>query len=86
MYTTELQTWQREAYEKYVNALIATPSSEKELVAALEKFVPGSDEFNFLYLVTMQKLTGGKLNEKDKKLFQTYKDEYRQGYEELIVR
>ncbi len=69
MYRQELQTWQREAYEQYVNALIKTPTSEKDLVAALEKFVPGSDEYDFLYLITKQKLSGGKFNNPDKKLF-----------------
>jgi len=49
--------------------MINTPNSEKELIQALEKFVRGSDDYEFLYLITMQKLTGGKLNEKDKKLF-----------------
>jgi len=31
--------------------------------------VAGSDQYDFLYLITQQKLTGGKLSEKDKKLF-----------------
>jgi hypothetical protein len=43
MLQSQLQTWEREAYEKYVNALIDTPNSEKELVEALEKFIRGSD-------------------------------------------
>lgn len=86
MYNQQLQTWQREAYEKYVNALINTPNSEKELVEGLEKFIRGSDQYDFLYLITMQKLTGGKLSEKDKKLFQSYRDQRRQGWDELVVR
>jgi hypothetical protein len=34
----------------------------------------------------MQKLTGGKLNEKDKKIFSNFKDQRRNGYQELITR
>ena len=86
MLQSQLQTWEREAYEKYVNALIDTPNSEKELVEALEKFIRGSDQYDFLYLITMQKLTGGKLNEKDKKLFQSFKEQRRTGYQELVAR
>jgi len=66
--------------------MIDAPDSEAKLVNALDKFVQGSDDYDFLYLVTKQKLGGGSLNPADKKLFSEYIDQRRQGYEELKIR
>ena len=51
MIKTELEAYEREAYEQFFNAMISTPNDEKELVNALKKFVPGSDTHDFLYLI-----------------------------------
>ena len=69
MIKTELSAQTREGYEQYLRAMIETPDSEANLVAALSKFVVGSDDYDFLYLVTKQKLGGGSLSPNDKKLF-----------------
>jgi len=80
MFKSELQVFERDAYEHYINTIINGPANEQELVEALQKFVPGSDIYDFLYLVTQQKLTGGLLSEKDKKLLKEYNEQYRLGW------
>ena len=80
MIKTELTPQHREAYEQYVKTMIETPASETKLVAALEKLVKGSDDYDFLYIITKQKLNKGAFNVDDKKLFKSYLDEQRRGY------
>lgn len=62
----ELQAFERGAYEQYLTALIKAPHDEKALVESLQKFVPGSDTYDFLYLLTKQKLTNGDLCSSDR--------------------
>ena len=57
--------------------MIEAPDSEAKLITALEKFVKGSDEYDFLYLITKQKLGGGSLNPADKKLYLDFFDKRR---------
>jgi hypothetical protein len=57
--------------------MIDAPNSEAKLVTALEKFVKGSDDYDFLYIVTKQKLGVGSLNLADKKLYLEYIDQRR---------
>jgi len=42
--------------------MIETPENEAKLVDALKKFVVGSNDYDFLYLITKQKLSGGSLS------------------------
>jgi hypothetical protein len=70
MIKPELQAHERDAYEAYITTLINTPKDKKALKASLEKFVQGSPIYDALYLITMQKLNDGVLDEEDRKFLQ----------------
>ena len=52
MFKQELQSYEREAYEQYIQAMIKDPSDKIALTQSLQKFVPGSDLYDYLYLIT----------------------------------
>ena len=58
-----MRDFEREAYENYVNALIDAPKDPKRLIDALDKFISGSERYEFLRRLTIQKLHGCEIPE-----------------------
>lgn len=86
MFNQELKPFQREALEDYLHVLISAPQNEQALLAALQKLVLGSQTYDFMYLITKQNLTDGKLNEADQKLLKSYQERRLDGWLELTTR
>ena len=78
---SELKDFEREAYEDYVNALIDAPKDPQKLLNALDKFISGSTQYEFLRMLTIQKLNGCNIPEQDRALFdKILKNQYDRKY------